>query len=122
MTLVLIRMLLQFLTFINNIDVPHSSCGDFIRNPDVKSPGWKDMERSGRKQEFGLTDGYGRLGGLRRRVRELLPLRRHTLRTSVNGFALSASGVDRAAVAVAKANAEVWRAQAYQAYVRTQIR
>ncbi len=80
------------------------------------------MERSGRKQEFGFTDGYGRLGSLRRRARGLLRPRRHTLRTSVSGLAPSASDRDRRSVTNVKTNAEIYRDQAYQAYLRTQVR
>jgi len=67
-----------------------------------------------------LPRPQGRLGVLRRRLEELRPLEHQELRASSE--MVLASDSDRRAAAVAKANVETYRYQAYQAYLRTQAR
>ncbi|MDH5362317.1 MAG: hypothetical protein OEW84_03280 [Aigarchaeota archaeon] len=81
------------------------------------------MDRSRRKQELDLRSidrPHGRLGGLRRRIEELRPFKNQTLDAS--SHTPPASDAGRREAAVAKANFETSRAQAYQAYWRTQAR
>ncbi|MFB0551049.1 MAG: hypothetical protein ACETVV_00575 [Nitrososphaeria archaeon] len=81
------------------------------------------MERSKRRQELDLRSidrPHGLLGRLRRRIRELVPLKNQA--PGASPHTPPASNADRREVAVAKANFETWRAQAYQAYLRAQAR
>jgi len=78
------------------------------------------MDRSTQKHGLALPRPQGRLGVLRRRLEELRPLEHQELRASSE--MVLASDSDRRAAAVAKANVETYRYQAYQAYLRTQAR
>ena len=81
------------------------------------------MERSRRRQELDLRSinrPHKRLGRLRRRIGELRPFKNQALGASPH--TPPAFDADRREVAVVKANLETWRAQAYQAYLRTQAR
>ncbi|MDH5362969.1 MAG: hypothetical protein OEW84_06620 [Aigarchaeota archaeon] len=89
-------------------------------NPNVKSLGWKGVHRSKGKQELGLPGPQERLGVLRRWLGELRPFKNKALDALPNASPGSDTG--RREVAVAKASFETWRAQAYQAYWRTQAR
>ena len=74
------------------------------------------------KRELDVPSRHRRLGRLRRLAGELLPLRRQRLRSSMDGSMALVSEADRKAVAAVSTNVETWRAQAYQAYWRTQVR
>jgi len=79
--------------------------------------GWNEPKR-----ELDVQGRHRRLGGLRRLVGELLPLRHERLRSSTDGSMILAYKADRKTVAAVSANIETWRAQAYQVYWRTQVR
>lgn len=72
------------------------------------------------KRELGSLGPEGRLGGLRRRLGEPRPFKRRALKGLPLMPAASDSG--RKSVAVAKANVARWKAQAHQAYWRSQVR
>jgi len=77
------------------------------------------MSWSKRNQGLGLPGPHGRLGGLRRRLDGVRTFGHQALGASQTP---PASDMGRRAVAAAKANVETWRAHAYQAYWRTQVR
>jgi len=78
------------------------------------------MNWSKRSQELGLPGPQGRLGGPRRRLDGLRPFGHRALGASSE--MVLASDSDRRAVAVARANVETLRAQAYQACWRMQLK
>jgi len=78
------------------------------------------MNWSERSQELRLPGPHGRLGGLRRRLDGIRPFGHQASRASPQ--MAPASDMDRRAVAVAKANVEMLRAQAYQACWRMQLK
>lgn len=82
----------------------------------------KDMDWNEGKDDLCLPTRCGGIRGQRRLAEELVPARRQMLRTSMVGLMPLASDAGRKAVAAAKANVQTWRANAYQAYWRTQIR
>ena len=80
----------------------------------------RNMNWSKRDKELGLPSPHGWLGVLRTAARALTHLNHESLR-ALSQMRL-ASDAGRRSVAVTKANLEEWRAQAYQAYWRTQAR
>lgn len=80
------------------------------------------MDWGDEKRELCAPSGHGECGGLTRPAEKLLPARGQSLRSLMYGSMALASDANRKVVAAATANRETWRAQAYQAYWRTQVR
>ena len=80
----------------------------------------RNMDWRKRNKELGLPSPHGWLGVLRRAAGALTHFNHESLRASSHMQLASDAG--RRSVAITKANLEAWRAQAYQAYWRTQAR